>query len=179
MFVRNTADVVLDLDGYFAPPTSQTLQFYPLTPCRVADTRSTDYPQGLGAPHLSGGTPRDLPVVNSTTCIPAGINAVAYSFNLTAIAYQGQPMGYLEVWPTGNQPANPVSTLTIPRERTLPMRPLCRRAAAATSPCLPTLTPIWPLTSTATLRRQAQVGCRFIPRRLAASSIRAALVAAS
>jgi DNA-binding beta-propeller fold protein YncE len=114
VFVKNTADVVLDLDGYFAPPTSQTLQFYPLTPCRVADTRSTDYPQGLGAPHLSGGTPRDFPVLNNTTCIPAGINAVAYSFNLTAIAYQGQPIGYLEVWPTGNEPAKPVSTLNNP-----------------------------------------------------------------
>src|SRR5271157_3099966 len=54
VYVSNTSNVVLDIDGYFAPATSSTLAFYPLTPCRVADTRSNNYPQGLGAPFLSG-----------------------------------------------------------------------------------------------------------------------------
>jgi DNA-binding beta-propeller fold protein YncE len=116
VYVTDTANVILDIDGYFAPSSQSTLQFYPLTPCRVADSRSSDYPQGLGLPHLSGGVARDFPVLNNTTCIPQGINAAAYSFNLTAIAYpsQGNPLGYLEVWPTGSQPANPVSTLNNP-----------------------------------------------------------------
>ena len=81
----------------------------------MADTRSSDFPQGLGQPHLSGGVARDFPVLNSP-CIPSGANAAAYSFNLTAIAYPGpgNPLGYLEVWPTGSEPANPVSTLNNP-----------------------------------------------------------------
>ena len=37
--------VILELDGYFATPTSATLAFYPLTPCPVADTRYNNYPQ--------------------------------------------------------------------------------------------------------------------------------------
>ena len=41
VYVSNTTDVLLDVDGYFTPPSDQTLQFYPLTPCRVLDTRNT------------------------------------------------------------------------------------------------------------------------------------------
>jgi hypothetical protein len=39
--------------------------------------------------------------------------AQAYSLNLSAVPYPslGDPLGYLEVWPTGQKPANPVSTL--------------------------------------------------------------------
>ena len=115
VFVANTADVVIDIDGYFAPPSAQTLQFYPLTACRVADTRLSRYPQGLGTPHLSQGVARDFPVLESV-CIPLNVNAVAYSFNVTAIPYPalGNPLAYLEVWPTGAQPQHPVSTLNNP-----------------------------------------------------------------
>jgi hypothetical protein len=115
VYVTNTANVVLDIDGYFEPPSSQTLQFHPLTPCRVADTRKSNFPAGLGTPHLSAGVARDFPVLEST-CIPANVNAAAYSFNLTAVPYPqlGDPLGYLEVWPTGYEPPHPVSTLNNP-----------------------------------------------------------------
>ena len=114
VYVSNTTNVILDIDGYFAAPASGTLKFYPLTPCRVADTRSADYPPGLGTPNLSGGVARDFPVLNST-CIPQGVTPAAYSLNFTAIPYPaGSPLGYLEVWPTGQQPQNPVSTLNNP-----------------------------------------------------------------
>ena len=115
IFVTNTANVVLDIDGYFAPPSAQTLQFYPLTPCRVADTRKSNFPQGLGTPHLSQGVARDFPVLNAASCnIPS--SAQAYSLNFTAIPYPslGHPLAYLEVWPTGDQPQHPVSTLNNP-----------------------------------------------------------------
>jgi uncharacterized membrane protein len=115
VYVTDTTNVLIDIDGYFETPSTQTLQFFPLTPCRVADTRSSQYPQGLGQPHLSAGVARDFPVLNSS-CIPPGANAAAYSFNLTAISYPqlGNPLGYLEVWPTGYEPPNPVSTLNNP-----------------------------------------------------------------
>ena len=110
VYVTNTTDVVIDIDGYFAPVTSSTLAFYPLTPCRVADTRLMSYPQGLGPPALVANTPRDFPVLKSTACIPTGINPAAYSFNFTVVPINQHPIGYLSVWPTGqSQPV--VSTL--------------------------------------------------------------------
>ncbi len=71
IYVTNTTNVVVDIDGYFAPPSGSTLQFYPLTPCRVADTRSSNYPQGLGTPNLSRGTARDFPVLTSPCLNPS------------------------------------------------------------------------------------------------------------
>jgi uncharacterized repeat protein (TIGR03803 family) len=108
VYVTNTTDVILDIDGYFAPVSSSTLAFYPLPPCRVVDTRVATFPPGLGPPSLSALTPRDLPVLLSP-CIPTGINPAAYSFNFTVVP-GGHPVGYLSAWPTGqSQPV--VSTL--------------------------------------------------------------------
>jgi len=108
VFASNTTDVVLDIDGYFAPVSNSTLAFYTLPPCRVADTRqSSGYPQGLGAPSLTGGMARQFPILLSN-CIPQGVSPQAYSFNFTAVP--DEPLGYLTVWPFGqSQPV--VSTL--------------------------------------------------------------------
>jgi len=112
VYVTNTSQVIIDIDGYFEPVSGSTLAFYPLTPCRVADTRDTTKPPGLGPPFLSGRAQRDFPVLLSP-CIPAGVTPVAYSFNFTAVPYPayGDPMGYLELWPKDQMPQNPVSTL--------------------------------------------------------------------
>ena len=108
VYVTDTTNVILDIDGYFAPVSGSTLAFYPLAPCRVADTRKSNFPQGLGPPQLSAKTPRDFPVLTSP-CIPSGVNPAAYSFNFTVVP-GGHPVGYLSVWPTGqSQPV--VSTL--------------------------------------------------------------------
>jgi YVTN family beta-propeller protein len=111
VYVANTADVLLDIDAYFGPSTASTLAFYPVTPCRVADTRNSQEPQGLGPPSLSAGVERDFPVLNATTCFPPGVTPVAYSLNFTAVP-QGR-LGYLTVWSAGDtQPS--VSTLNAP-----------------------------------------------------------------
>jgi uncharacterized repeat protein (TIGR03803 family) len=107
VYASNTTDVVLDIDGYFAVAGPSTQAFYTLTPCRVVDTRN---PNGaLGGPYLQGQMPRDFPVLQSP-CF-SGVNSpAAYSFNFTAVPRGGQPLGYLTVWPKGqNQPV--VSTL--------------------------------------------------------------------
>jgi hypothetical protein len=111
IYVTNTTNVVIDIDGYFAPASGQSLTFYPLTPCRVADTRKSAFPPRLGQPHLSAMTARDFPILSSTCNIPS--TAQAYSLNLAAVPYPalGDPLGYLEVWPKDQKPANPVSTL--------------------------------------------------------------------
>jgi len=94
-FATNDTDLVVDINGYFVPPASNTLQFYPLTPCRVLDTRS---PSGtFGGPQIAGGTSRSFPIPSSSCGAPS--NAAAYSFNVTVVP-QGE-LGYITAWPTG------------------------------------------------------------------------------
>jgi uncharacterized repeat protein (TIGR03803 family) len=108
VYASDTTNVILDIDGYFAPVSSSTLAFYALPPCRVADTRNANGP--LGGPYLTGGQERDFPVLAATSCnIPAA--AQAYSLNMTAIPRQ--PLNYLTVWPSGQKQPN-VSTLNAP-----------------------------------------------------------------
>ncbi len=111
VFVSNTSDVLLDINGYFTTPNYETLAFYPLAPCRVADTRNAH--GDLGGPFLAGGVERDFPVFESS-CIPQNAGAAAYSFNFTAVPHPaGEELGYLTVWPQGlSQPT--VSTLNNP-----------------------------------------------------------------
>jgi hypothetical protein len=107
VYVTDTTNVIVDVNGYFAPVSDSTLAFYPLPPCRVADTRHSDYPQGLGPPSLTGGQERAFPILNAAACnIPP--SAAAYSLNFTVVPHGG--LGYLTVWPTG-QSRPTVSTL--------------------------------------------------------------------
>ena len=101
VYVTNTTNVILDIDGYFTAPGSGTYQFYPLTPCRIVDTRNGQ-DQGM----LQAGVERDYTIAG--TCgIPS--SATAYSFNVTVLPATGG-LDYLTVWPQGeSQPA--VSTL--------------------------------------------------------------------
>jgi hypothetical protein len=106
VYASNATQFILDIDGYFVTAGSNAsgLQFYPLTPCRVADTRSPAGP--LGGPSMSGGTSRAFPVQSSACSIPAA--AQAYSLNVTVVPQVG--LGYLTIWPSGQtQPL--VSTL--------------------------------------------------------------------
>ncbi len=107
VYASQTTNVVLDINGYFERSSSTALAFYPLTGCRVVDTRK---PNGsLGGPSLSAQEERDFPILASACDIPS--NALAYSFNVTALPHGG--LGYLTVWPQGQtQPV--VSTLNAP-----------------------------------------------------------------
>jgi uncharacterized repeat protein (TIGR03803 family) len=115
IYVTDTTNVILDINGYFAAVTSSTLAFYPLPPCRVADTRNSSFPKGLGPPSLTGTHKRDFPILNATSCdIPS--SAAAYSLNFTVVPPAG--LSYLTVWPTGQtQPT--VSTLNDALGRTI------------------------------------------------------------
>ena len=108
IYASNTTDVILDINGYFSTPGTQTYQFYPLTPCRVIDTRNAN--GELGGPPLVGAQARNFNVLSST-CIPQHVSIAAYAFNVTVVPYPGgQRLGYLTIWPEGqNQPV--VSTL--------------------------------------------------------------------
>jgi sugar lactone lactonase YvrE len=98
VYANNASNVLLDIDGYFAASSTSSLEFFPLAPCRVADTRKTDGP--LGGPVLAGATERDFPILSSTCGIPS--TAKAYSLNFTVVPpATGDVLDYLTVWPEG------------------------------------------------------------------------------
>ena len=104
VYATDPTQLILDIDGYFVPAGSSTLAFYPVTPCRVSDTRNATGP--LGGPYLGGGTSRAFPMLSSDCSIPS--TAMAYSLNFTVVPHG--PLGYITVWPDGEgQPL--VSTL--------------------------------------------------------------------
>jgi len=104
--VTNPTDLIIDINGYFAPPGAGSLDFYTATPCRILDTRDPAGP--FGGPALVGGQARAFPVPSSSCNIPA--TAKAYSLNATIVP--PAPLGFLSMWGSGPQPA--VSTLNSP-----------------------------------------------------------------
>ena len=99
VFVTNNADLVIDVNGYFAPPGTGGLSFYGLTPCRVLDTRNS----ASGAAFTNA---IDVSVVLSG----CGAPAAAQSFVFNATVVPPGSLGFLTLWPQGT--ARPlVSTL--------------------------------------------------------------------
>jgi hypothetical protein len=90
VFVTNNADLVIDVNGYFAPPGTGGLSLYALTPCRVLDTRNSP-----GLPPFSGTI--DVSVVLSG----CGAPAAAQSFILNATVAPPGTFGFLTLWPQG------------------------------------------------------------------------------
>jgi hypothetical protein len=115
VFASNTADLVLDVSGYFTD-TDASYVYVPVTPCRVVDTRINPGTP-LGAPSIQGGTQRTFSLANSPCNIPANALADggALSLNITAIPAPGG-LNYLTVWGTSpTQPEPPItSTLNAP-----------------------------------------------------------------
>ena len=107
LYANNPTDVLFDINGYFAPPGAGGLQFYPVTPCRVADTRTgAGFSGPFGPSSLVAMVARSFPIPASICEIPA--SAGAYSFNFTVVP--PGPLGLLTTWPTGNAMPN-ASTL--------------------------------------------------------------------
>ena len=105
VFVTDPTDAILDVNGYFGQPGSTgALSFYPIAPCRVADTRNAAGP--FGGPELDAGAARSFPIPAGACNIPS--TAAAYSVNVTVVP--DGPLSYLTAWPTGS-PQPLVSTL--------------------------------------------------------------------
>ena len=111
LYASSETDVVIDINGYFAPPGApQALEFYAVTPCRVADTRTgSGFSSPFGSPELMAAATRSFPVQQSACGIPS--TAQAYSVRMTVVA--PAPMGYLTTWPAG-QTLPVVATLNAP-----------------------------------------------------------------
>jgi hypothetical protein len=105
VFVTNATDVILDINGYFGQPgAASALSFYPVTPCRVADTRNAAGP--FGGPEMDARATRSFAIPGSGCYVPS--TAAAYSVNITVVP--DGVLSYLSAWPTGS-PQPLVSTL--------------------------------------------------------------------
>jgi hypothetical protein len=102
VFVTQQTHLIIDVNGYFAPANTGGLLFYPLTPCRVVDTRNPAGP--LSGPALNGQ--RDFNLLAGPCGVPAAVKAYALSATVMPSGF----LGYLTLWPAGD-PQPLVSTL--------------------------------------------------------------------
>jgi uncharacterized repeat protein (TIGR01451 family) len=99
LFASNTTDVVIDINGYFAPTGTGGQSLYTILPCRVLDTR-----QPAGSVPFSGTLGIQ---VGGTAC---NAPSAASSYVLSVDVVPPGPLGYLTLWPQGqSQPG--VATL--------------------------------------------------------------------
>ena len=103
VYATNTTHLIIDINGYFAPPGVGSLDFHTATPCRVLDTRSAAGP--LGGPTMGAGQSRSF-VVPSSAC---GIPGTAQAYSLNATVVPPGPLSFLTLWGSGSMPL--VSTL--------------------------------------------------------------------
>jgi hypothetical protein len=110
IFASNLTNLVIGVSGCFSDASSW--EYYPITPCRVIETRPSELPSlpGLtppfGSPRLEAGIVRSFPIPQGRCNIPS--SAQAYYLNFTVVP--AGPLGYMTVFPTGQ--AQPfVSTL--------------------------------------------------------------------
>ncbi|MBI4910382.1 MAG: BACON domain-containing protein [Acidobacteria bacterium] len=107
VYASNDTDMLIDISGYFTDAISggTNLVYYPLTPCRVIETRIA-YRQPaspFGPPRMNPGETRIVRFPQSPHCtIPSG--AAAYSMTLTVIP--PQPLPFMTLWPAGGSQPN-------------------------------------------------------------------------
>jgi hypothetical protein len=91
VYVTQTTNLVVDINGYFAPVGAGALSLYTLPPCRVLDSRTP-----TGTPPFAGAINVD---VLGSGC--GGTSAAqGYVFNATVVP--PGPLGYLTLWPEGS-----------------------------------------------------------------------------
>lgn len=99
--VSDASNLTIDIDGYFQSASTSTLAFFPISPCRVVETRN---PNGtFGGPSLVGQTPRTFPMKQSPAPCSIPSSAKAYSLNFSVIPPTGGYVGFLQAWPANQQ----------------------------------------------------------------------------
>ncbi|MBL8176136.1 MAG: SBBP repeat-containing protein [Bryobacterales bacterium] len=107
IYASNSTDLILDVNGYFAPLTPAALRFFPVQPCRIADTRPTEgFTAPNGPPILNASEPRTLSML--ARCALPNL-AQAYSLNVTVVPTQ--TLGFLSLFPASSIPTFGTSNL--------------------------------------------------------------------
>jgi len=90
VYTTDATDLVIDINGYFAPQGPGGLSLFTVLPCRVLDSRLP-----AGTPPFS--TTLDVNVTASPCAMPA--TAQAFVFNATVVP--PGPLGFITMWPQG------------------------------------------------------------------------------
>ena len=98
-YASDDTDLVIDINGYFAPPNVGGLSMYTVTPCRVLDTRQ-----------LTGSAPIFGQIAVNFAGIDCALPAAAQAYVVNATVVPQSPLGYLSIWP-GSERQPLVSTL--------------------------------------------------------------------
>ena len=111
VYVNDPTNLLFDINGYFAPLTTG-LHFYPITPCRVADTRvPAGFSGQFGPPSFGAGQTRAFNILSSSCATSIPTSVAAYSLNFTVVPPAGGPAANLTTWPVGPATMPNVSTL--------------------------------------------------------------------
>jgi hypothetical protein len=105
VFASDRTDLLIDISGYYTDSTAVSgLAYYPLTPCRVIDTRVLyRQPAGpFGPPSMGKGETRRFRFPVTPYC-PVPV-AAAYSVTITAAPPAA--LAYLTAWPGGSGQPN-------------------------------------------------------------------------
>ena len=93
VYSTDDADLIVDVSGYYAPPTSGGLALYNVTPCRAWDSRGTN---GTG-PSVNGASFHDATGGDCAGRIPAS----AQSLVMNATVVPAASLSYLTLWAHG------------------------------------------------------------------------------
>lgn len=100
VYSTNATDLVIDVGGYFTEGPSG-LEYYPITPCRIVETRPSEAPADIGTlfgpPVMTAGSTRSFPLPQGRCGLPA--TALAYHVNFTVVP--SGPLGYITAYPSG------------------------------------------------------------------------------
>lgn len=118
IYASHATDVVIDIAGFFTDnPAVANLAFYPVSPCRVIETRA-EYrqPPGPFGPYgMNARETRSFRFPSNGYC-PIPSSAAAYSVTITVVP--SGPLAFLTAWPTGLPQPN-VSSMNSPAGRVL------------------------------------------------------------
>lgn len=85
-YVTDATDLVVDINGYFAPEVPGAQSLYTTAPCRVLDTRPNAFNGQIPINVASG---------------PCGIPSAAQAYVLNATVVPQTKLGFLTLWPDG------------------------------------------------------------------------------
>jgi len=101
VFALDSTNLIIDVNGYFAPDdgTGRGLSYFATTQCRVMNTQDLTQSSPFGAPAMTGGVDRTLPVP-AGRCTGLPTTAKAWAANATVVP-GGSAVPFLSMWPSG------------------------------------------------------------------------------
>jgi hypothetical protein len=103
VFATGDTQLILDIDGYFAPPASDGLSLYTIAPCRIYDSRTS-----------SNGSPLINTAMIQAANTACGNLFTAKSFVLNSTVVPARSLLYLSLWGDGGDTRPNASVLNAP-----------------------------------------------------------------